>query len=54
MEFNLKNGRKTFSFKELVNIKGKNKNTAKQYIKYSISRKFIKNLSKSYLEINSK
>jgi len=42
IEFNLKNGRKTFSMKELVNFKGKNVNAAKQYIKYSISKNLIK------------
>ncbi|MFA5010892.1 MAG: type IV toxin-antitoxin system AbiEi family antitoxin [Ignavibacteria bacterium] len=53
IEFNLKNGRKTFSFKELVNFKGNNKNAAKQYIKYSVSRKMIKNLSEGFYAIYS-
>lgn len=53
IEYNLKNGRKTFSLNELVNFKGNNENAAKQYIKYSISRKLIKNLSESFYAIFS-
>jgi hypothetical protein len=53
IEFNLKNGRKTFSFKELVDFKGKNVNAAKQYIKYSISINLIKNLSEGFYSIYS-
>jgi hypothetical protein len=53
IEFNLKNGRKTFSFKELVDFKGKNVNAAKQYIKYSISINLIKNLSEGFYAIYS-
>jgi len=53
IEFNLKNGRKTFSLKELEDYKGKNVNAAKQYIKYSISKNFIKNLSEGFYAIYS-
>lgn len=53
IEFNLKNGRKAFSFKELVNFKGNNENAAKQYIKYSTGRKLIKNLSEGFYAIFS-
>ncbi|MFA5011149.1 MAG: type IV toxin-antitoxin system AbiEi family antitoxin [Ignavibacteria bacterium] len=53
IEFNLKNGRKSFSMKELVNFKGKNFNAAKQYIKYSISINLIKNLSEGFYAIYS-
>jgi predicted transcriptional regulator of viral defense system len=53
IEFNLRNGRKTFSFKELVDFKRKNVNAAKQYIKYSISINLIKYLSKGFYAIYS-
>lgn len=53
IEFNLRNGRKTFSMKELVIFKGKNANAAKQYIKYSISKNLIKNLSEGFYAIYS-
>lgn len=53
IEINLKNGRKTFSMKELVNFKGKNENAAKQYIKYSIRKNLIKNLSEGFYAIYS-
>jgi hypothetical protein len=53
IEFNLKNGRKTFSYKELVNFKEKNENAAKQYIKNSISRNLIKSLSEEFYAIYS-
>ncbi|MBK7158590.1 MAG: hypothetical protein IPH77_08530 [Ignavibacteria bacterium] len=53
IEFNLKNGRKTFSMKELINFKGENVNAAKQFIKYSIRKKFIKNLSEGFYAIYS-
>jgi hypothetical protein len=53
IEFNLKNGRKTFSFKELVDFKGKNVNAAKQYIKYSTGINLIKNLSEGFYAIYS-
>ena len=53
IEYNLKNGRKTFSFKELVDFKGKNVNAAKQYIKYSIRINLIKNLSEGFYAIYS-
>jgi len=49
----LKNGRKTFSFKELAIFKGNNVNAAKQYIKYSVSKRIIKNLSEGFYAINS-
>ncbi len=53
IELNLKNGRKTFSMKELINFKGENVNAAKQYVKYSIRKKFIKNLSEGFYAIYS-
>lgn len=53
IEFNLRNGRKTFTLKELINFKGNNENAAKQYIKYSIKRKLIKNLSEGFYAIYS-
>ncbi|MCI0471985.1 MAG: type IV toxin-antitoxin system AbiEi family antitoxin [Ignavibacteria bacterium] len=53
IEFNLKNGRKTFSYQELVNYKGGNKNAAKQYIKYCTGRKLIKNLSEGFYAVYS-
>jgi protein associated with RNAse G/E len=53
IEDKLKNGRKTFSFKELVNYKRKNVNAAKQYIKYSISKNRIKKLSEGFYAIYS-
>jgi hypothetical protein len=53
IEINLKNGRKTFSYIELVNFKGKNENAAKQYIKNSISRNLIKSLSEGFYAIYS-
>jgi len=53
IEFILKNGRKTFSLKELVDFKGKNYNAAKQYVKYSVSKNFIKNLSEGFYAIYS-
>lgn len=53
IEFCQKNGRKTFSFNELVTFKGKNENAAKQYIKNSMKRKRIKCLSKGFYAIYS-
>lgn len=53
IEFILKNGRKTFSLKELVNYKNNNYNAAKQYIKYSVRKKFIKNLSEGFYAVYS-
>lgn len=53
IEVNRKNGRKTFSMKELINFKGGNVNAAKQYVKYSIRKKFIKNLSEGFYAIYS-
>lgn len=53
IEFNLKNGRKTFSFKDLVDYKDKNINAAKQFVKYSIKIKSIKNLSEGFYAIYS-
>jgi predicted transcriptional regulator of viral defense system len=53
IEVSLKNGRKTFLHKELVNFKGNNKNAAKQYIKNSINRKQIKKLSEGFYAIYS-
>lgn len=53
VEFNLRNGRKTFSMKELINYKEENVNAAKQYVKYSIRKKLIKNLSDGFYAIYS-
>ena len=53
IELNLKNGRKTFSLKELIDFKGKNVNASKQYIKYSVSKNVIKNLSEGFYAIYS-
>ena len=53
IELNLKNGRKTFSFKELVSYKGNNNNAAKQYIKYYIRKKYLKYLSGGFYAIYS-
>jgi hypothetical protein len=53
IEVNLKNGRKIFTFKELVTFKGNNVNAAKQYIKYSAGKNIIKNLSEGFYAIYS-
>ncbi|MCE1164171.1 MAG: type IV toxin-antitoxin system AbiEi family antitoxin [Bacteroidetes bacterium] len=53
IEFCLKNGRKTFSLNELVAFKGNNKNAAKQFIKYSVRRNLIKNISEGFYAIYS-
>lgn len=53
IQHNLRNGRKTFSMKELIIFKGENVNAAKQFIKYSIRKKFIKNLSEGFYAIYS-
>lgn len=53
IEFILKNGKKTFSFRELVNFKENNYNAAKQYIKYSVRRKSLKNLSDGFYAVYS-
>lgn len=53
IEFNLRNGRKVFSMKELTSYKGGNVNAAKQYIKYSTKKGLIKNLSKGFYGIYS-
>jgi len=53
IEYNLRNGRKTFSFSDLVKYKGNNNNAAKQYIKYSKKKKLIKVLAAGYYAIYS-
>jgi predicted transcriptional regulator of viral defense system len=53
IEFNLKRGRKTFSFKELAVFKEGNVNSAKQYIKYYTGKSVIKNLSKGFYAVYS-
>ncbi|MBS1517483.1 MAG: hypothetical protein JSS91_05295 [Bacteroidetes bacterium] len=53
IELNLKSGRKTFSMKELIKFKGENVNAAKQYVKYSIKKSLLKNISEGFYAIYS-